>query len=259
MPDRALEGRRAVVCGSTQGIGLACAIAIAGRGAAVTLFSRDRERLEGALASLPGEGHRVRVADSRDTDAVRRAGREEAALGPVHVLVNNTGGPPGGAIVDATPEDFLEAFRSHLLASHVLVQAFLPGMKEARYGRILNVISTSVKQPIPGLGVSNTVRAAVASWAKTLSLEVGPHGITVNNLLPGYTRTQRLTSIAAARAGAAGVPQETILAGFESEVPAGRFGDPSELAALAAFLAGPEAGYVNGVSIPVDGGRTLAL
>ncbi|HEX6852103.1 MAG TPA: SDR family oxidoreductase [Candidatus Polarisedimenticolaceae bacterium] len=259
MPDRALEGRRAVVCGSTQGIGLACAIAIAGRGAAVTLFSRDRERLEGALASLPGEGHRVRVADSRDTDAVRRAGREEAALGPVHVLVNNTGGPPGGAIVDATPEEFLEAFRSHLLASHVLVQAFLPGMKEARYGRILNVISTSVKQPIPGLGVSNTVRAAVASWAKTLSLEVGAHGITVNNLLPGYTRTQRLTSIAAARAGAAGVPQETILAGFESEVPAGRFGDPSELAALAAFLAGPEAGYVNGVSIPVDGGRTLAL
>jgi 3-oxoacyl-[acyl-carrier protein] reductase len=259
MPDRALEGRRAVVCGSTQGIGLACAIAVAERGAGVTLFARDAARLGEAAGKLPGSGHRFRAVDFHDTEALREAARAEAAAGPVHVLVNNTGGPPGGAIVDATPEAFLAAFRAHLIGNHVLVQAFLPGMKEAGYGRILNVISTSVKQPIPGLGVSNTVRAAVAAWAKTLSLEVAPFGITVNNLLPGYTRTQRLTSIAAARAKAAGTTPEAILAGLEREVPAGRFGDPSELAALAAFLAGPEAAYVNGTSIPVDGGRTSSL
>ena len=232
---------------------------MAGRGAAVTLFARDAARLQETVATLPGAGHRVRAVDFHDTEALREAARAEAAAGSVHVLVNNTGGPPGGAIVDATPEAFLSAFRAHLIGNHVLVQAFLPGMKQAGYGRILNVISTSVKQPIPGLGVSNTVRAAVASWAKTLSVEVAPFGITVNNLLPGYTRTQRLTSIAVARAKAAGTTPEVILSGLESEVPAGRFGDPSELAALAAFLAGPEAGYVNGTSIPVDGGRTSAL
>ena len=259
MPDRTLEGRRAVACGSTQGIGLACAIALAERGAAVTLFARDAERLEESVGRLPGGGHRFRAVDFNDTAALREAARAEAGAGPVHVLLNNTGGPPGGPIVEATPEAFLAAFGAHLIGSHVLVQAFLPGMKEARYGRILNVISTSVKQPIPGLGVSNTVRAAVAAWAKTLSVEVAPFGITVNNLLPGYTRTRRLETIAAARAKAAATTPETILAALEKEVPAGRFGEPGELAALAAFLAGPEAAYVNGTSIPVDGGRTSSI
>lgn len=259
MPEGTLAGRHAVVCGSTQGIGRACAIAIAERGAAVTLFARDTARLEETVAALPGGGHRYRAVDFQDTDALREAASAEAEMGPVHVLVNNTGGPPGGPIAEASPEAFVAAFRAHLLANHVLAQAFLPGMKAARYGRILNVISTSVKQPIPGLGVSNTVRAAVASWAKTLSVEVAPFGITVNNLLPGYTRTQRLTSIATARAKGAGTTAEAILEGLEREVPAGRFGDPSELAALAAFLAGPDAAYVNGTSIPVDGGRTSSL
>lgn len=260
MTDQPLSGFRAVVCGSTQGLGRACAVEMARRGAEITLLARDAEALARVCAELPGSGHRFRAADFSDLAAVEvEAKAEVAEAGIVHVLVNNTGGPPAGPIVDATPDAFLAAFRQHLLASHRLVQAFLPGMKRAGYGRILNVISTSVKQPIPGLGVSNTVRAAVAAWAKTLSVEVAPFGVTVNNLLPGYTRTQRLFSLIAGRAKAADVSEQAIADGLVREIPAGRFGEPEELAALAGFLAGPDAAYVNGVSIPVDGGRTSSL
>jgi len=191
---------------------------------------------------------------------VRSAARAHAeAHGPIHILVNNTGGPPGGPIAEAQPEAFLAAFRAHLVNDQILAQALIPGMKDAGYGRIVNVVSTSVREPIAGLGVSNTVRAAVAGWAKTLAGELARFTITVNNVLPGYTKTQRLESIIAARAKAASKDPEAITREMIAQVPAGRFGEAWEVAAAIGFLASPAAAYVTGVSLPVDGGRISAL
>lgn len=260
MDVHALKGRRALVCGSTQGIGRAAAVELATRGASVTLFARDASALERVRAVLPGEGHAILVANFTDNDAV--AGAVAAELrerGAFQILVNNTAGPPGGPIAEAAPTAFVEAFRAHLVNNQILVQALTPGMKEAGYGRIINVVSTSVREPIPGLGVSNTIRAAVAGWAKTLSGELARFGITVNNVLPGYTKTSRLESIIAGRAKTAGRPPEEITRDMLAQVPAGRFGESWEIAAAVGFLASPAAGYVNGVSLPVDGGRIAAL
>jgi 3-oxoacyl-[acyl-carrier protein] reductase len=257
-----LEGRHALVCGASEGIGRAAAIALAQAGATVTLLARRLDALDTARAALPtpaGQAHGALVADMRDTAALARAVAALAARQPVHVLVNNSAGPPGGPVHAASTDDFEAVFRQHLLAAQVTVQAVLPGMRAARWGRIVNVISTSVKEPIANLGVSNTIRGAVASWAKTLAGELGPDGITVNNVLPGYTRTQRLDQILAERAAATGKPQEAIAAGMLATVPAGRFAEPAEIAAAIAFLASPDAGYVNGINLPVDGGRTRSL
>jgi 3-oxoacyl-[acyl-carrier protein] reductase len=177
----------------------------------------------------------------------------------VHILINNSGGPPGGPAHVATTAAFETAFRQHLLAGQTLLQALLPGMRASGYGRIVNVISTSVKEPIAGLGVSNTVRAAVAGWAKTLSGELAVDGITVNNVLPGYTRTGRLDSLLAAKASASNQGEDEIAQDLMATIPARRFGEASEVAAVIAFLCTPAAAYVNGVSIAVDGGRTRAL
>ncbi|HTL15568.1 MAG TPA: SDR family oxidoreductase, partial [Thermomonas sp.] len=176
-----------------------------------------------------------------------------------HVLVNNTGGPPGGPAHAAPVEAYLDAFRKHLVANQTLVQALLPGMRAARWGRIVNVISTSVKEPIAGLGVSNTVRAAVAGWAKTLSGELAADGITVNNVLPGYTRTRRLEQILADRSAATGKPQSEVAQAMLATVPAGRFAEAQEPAGMIAFLCSPAAAYVNGQSIAVDGGRMQSI
>jgi len=174
-------------------------------------------------------------------------------------LINNTGGPKGGAIIDAGTEEFVQAFHNHLVCNQILVQAVAAGMKRDRYGRIINIISTSVKQPIPGLGVSNTIRGAVASWSKTMATELGPHGITVNNILPGFTQTQRLDEIIDSRASKAQLPREEIIEKMKSTVPAGRFAKPEETANVVAFLASPAAAYINGINLPVDGGRTKSL
>jgi 3-oxoacyl-[acyl-carrier protein] reductase len=260
MDVHSLQGRRALVCGSTQGIGRAAAVELASRGASVTLLARDASALERVRAVLPGDGHTFLVADFTDNDSVASAAASELRdRGAFHVLVNNTGGPPGGAIVDAAPGAFLDAFRAHLVNNQILVQAVIPGMKEAGYGRIVNVVSTSVREPIPGLGVSNTVRAAVAGWSKTLSGELARFGITVNNVLPGYTKTTRLESIINARAKAAGRTTEDITRDMLAQVPSGRFGESWEIAAAIGFLASPAAAYVTGVSLPVDGGRISAL
>ncbi|MCI0702060.1 MAG: SDR family oxidoreductase, partial [Planctomycetia bacterium] len=162
---------------------------------------------------------------------------------------------PPGPIVEATVEQFLAAFRQQLLASHLLMQWLLPTMKTLGYGRIINVISTSVREPIPGLGVSNTIRGAMASWAKTLSREVGKFNITVNNILPGATKTSRLESIIARKAAQSDTSRDEIEAQIRSEIPLGRFAEPEELGSVIAFLASPAASYISGVSIPVDGGR----
>jgi 3-oxoacyl-[acyl-carrier protein] reductase len=261
--DTSLVGKTAVVCGCTKGIGKAVAMELAALGANVVLVARNEQALDqvqSQLATDQGQSHAFLVADFARAENVRRSIGEFTQSGKTaQMLVNNTGGPPAGAILDANPDDFLRAFNNHLLCNQLLVQALVPGMKEARYGRIVNVISTSVKQPIPGLGVSNTIRGAVASWAKTLASELGPFGITVNNVLPGFTSTARLASLIATKATARDISEDAIIAEMEGTIPAGRFAAPSEVAMAVAFLCTSAAGYINGVSLPVDGGRTTCL
>jgi 3-oxoacyl-[acyl-carrier protein] reductase len=258
--DISLEGKHALVCGSSQGIGRATAEALAGLGARVTLFARNADALDKVRANLPGEGHSVLAADFTDAAAVRSTvDAHLAAAGAIHILVNNTGGPPGGPAHTADTDAFEAAFRQHLVVNHLLVQALLPGMKEAGYGRVVNVISTSVKEPIRDLGVSNTVRGAVAAWAKTLANELGTWGITVNNVLPGFTATGRLDYIFDGKAKKTGKPRAELESAALATVPLGRFAKPAEVAAAIAFLASPAAAYITGINLPVDGGRTGSL
>jgi len=258
-----LEGKRAIVCGASRGIGRACAEQFARLGAEVTLVARTESALRRACDDLPadvGQRHRYIQADFRDHQALSsKITQHLAQAGPVQILLNNTGGPPHGPIVDVKPDAFLEAATMHVLCNQVLVQAVLPGMKQAGYGRIINIISISVKEPIKGLGVSNTTRWAVAAWAKTMAGELGPFGITVNNVLPGYTATARLDELAKSIAATGGITEEQVREGWVSQVPLGRLASPDETAAAAAFLASPTASYVNGINLPVDGGRSGSL
>lgn len=256
--DLSLANRRALVCGSTQGIGRATAVELASLGASVTLMARDEAKLREVAAQLPraaGQSHDILAADFAHPDAVASAVKP----GGWHILINNTGGPPGGPALDATPDAYLAAFKMHILSGQALVQALVPDMKQAKFGRIVNIISTSVKAPIPNLGVSNTIRAAVANWAKTLATELAPFGITVNNILPGFTDTQRLAELFKGRAAKTGKTFEHVLQESIATIPAGRLGRPEEVAAAAAFLCSPAAAYINGVNLPVDGGRTPSL
>jgi 3-oxoacyl-[acyl-carrier protein] reductase len=255
----AMDGRLALVCGGSEGIGLAAAQALAAAGARVRLLARTEAKLRIALTTLPGAGHGLIVADAAHPEAMAR--HVHAAIGsePVSVLVNNSAGPPPGPIAQATAAQFLDTLQQQLLAAHALVQLLLPGMRAQRYGRVINVVSTSVREPIAQLGVSNTARAAVAAWAKTLAGEVAADGITVNSVLPGFTRTARLRQIIENRALATGRSHAEVEAEFLSVVPAGRFAEPAEVAAAIAFYASPQAGYITGTTLAVDGGRTKAL
>jgi len=262
--DLNLKGKKAFVCGSTQGIGKAAAIELAGLGATVVMLARNEESLKQAVKELntdAGQKHEYIIADFSNPSSLKE--KVNAYLQknnqPVHILVNNTGGPPGGKAIDAKPEEFQAALNSHLMCNHILVQALVEGMKKEKYGRIINIISTSVKQPIQGLGVSNTTRWAVASWAKTLAGELGAFGITVNNVLPGATHTQRLETLNETQSKATGRSVQDIESAMLKEIPAGRFAEPIEVANAIAFLASPAASYINGINVPVDGGRTKSL
>ena len=260
--DLNLTGKRAVVCGSTQGIGKASAIELALLGASITLIARNEESLQSVMKELKSsevQKHNYIVADFDFPDTLKNTLESFSRTMDAHILVNNTGGPPAGLAIDALVDDYLNAFRSHLICSQILTQALVPGMKKESYGRIINIISTSVKTPIRGLGVSNTIRGAVANWAKTLSVELGPFGITVNNVLPGATMTQRLESVLQENANKTGKSPDALKAEMISDIPAGRISEPHEVAAAVAFLASPAAGYINGINIPVDGGRTKSL
>lgn len=258
-----LTGKRAIVCGASKGIGRATAHELAALGASVTILARDEMMLEGVRVSLPknpGQTHLALVADFADPERLKdRVQAHIVANGPFHILVNNSGGPPAGPVHTAAAEDFIRIFNQHLIGNHVMAQATIPGMKAEKYGRIINVISTSVKQPIKGLGVSNTIRGAVANWAKTLAGEVAAYGITVNNVLPGATDTDRLAEIINGKAAKQGKSAEDIVAEEMATIPAARFGAPEELAQAIAFLASPAAAYINGINLPVDGGRTASL
>ena len=258
-----LKGKFAIVCGSTQGIGKAIAIELASLGANVTLFARDNASMKKVISGLDislGQQHESISADFRFPDQVKEVISEYVKKNSaIHILVNNSGGPAPGLAIDADPNDFLNAFSQHLICNQHIVQTVVPLMKKNHYGRIINVISTSVRTPIPGLGVSNTIRGAVASWAKTLSSELGPFGITVNNILPGLTSTGRLESLIKSRATERGITFEEMAAEMKNSIPVRRFADPSETAALAGFLASPSAAFINGESIRVDGGATPSI
>ena len=259
-----LKGKKAFVCGSTQGIGKAAALELASLGASIVLLARNEDSLKQVVKELDsnqGQKHDYIAVDFSDASLLKSKVNQylEKNNHPIHILVNNTGGPPAGKAIDAKTEDFLTAFNNHLLCNHILVQAVVEGMKKEKYGRIINVISTSVKQPIAGLGVSNTTRWAVASWAKTLAGELGSFGITVNNVLPGATRTQRLQSLNELQAKAMGKTILEIETSMQAEIPAKRFAEPFEVANAIAFLATPAAAYINGINVPVDGGRTRSL
>ncbi len=254
-----LQNRNAMVCGSTQGIGRACAIELAGRGASVTLVGRHSEGLEQARLDLNtsiGQTHETMCVDFADWQAVRQCAEQRVRSGSIfHILINNTGGPPAGPAIEAKPEDFLAAFQQHVLCNHALTQACAIGMRQAGYGRIINIISTSVVTPIRGLGVSNTIRAAVANWARTLAHELGPYGITVNNILPGFTKTARLDALFRGRATRGGTSVEEVEQEAIRSIPMKRLGSAEEIAAAVGFLASPAASYVSGVNLPVDGAR----
>ena len=255
-----LKNKNAIVCGSTQGIGEASAIELAKLGANITLIARNESKLLNVLNELDksqGQVHSCLCIDFSDSKKLK----EEVNLleGSYHILVNNTGGPAGGPITEANTDSFENAFRMHLVNNQILVQKVVENMKAEGYGRIVNIISTSVKAPIPGLGVSNTIRAAVANWSKTLSIELGAYGITVNNVLPGFTNTNRLKSLIATKAEVQGKSEEEISNEMKSAVPAARFGTANEVANAVVFLCTPAASYINGINVPVDGGRTKSL
>ena len=258
-----LTNKSALVCGSTQGIGKAAALELAQLGAKVILLARNEDNLRAVKAELStakGQQHDFIPADFTNPEELRdKINRYVIRNGAVHILVNNTGGPPGGPIVLAKNDEFVQAFSNHLLCNHILVQTLAEGMKRSGYGRIINIISTSVKQPLRGLGVSNTIRAAVANWAKTLSIELAPLGITVNNVLPGATNTQRLSTLMENKVAKTGMSPEEVKKEMLAEIPAGRFAEPSEIANAIAFLASPAAAYITGINVPVDGGRTGCL
>ncbi|MEO6070594.1 MAG: SDR family oxidoreductase [Chitinophagaceae bacterium] len=257
-----LIGKRAVVCGSTQGIGLAIAKELSLLGASCILLARNEAGLSAAIGQLNknnGQQHTYEVADFANPEEVRLKIKIITEKGAVHILINNTGGPAAGPILLADEDALTNAFNQHLICNHILTKAVVPGMKEEGYGRIINIISTSVKIPLPNLGVSNTIRGAVASWAKTMANELGSFHITVNNILPGYTATGRLESIIKNTSNNKGVTASDVTDEMVKSIPAKRFGTAEEIAAVAAFLASPAASYVNGASIPVDGGRTGSI
>lgn len=253
-----LSGKKAIVCGSTQGLGLASAIELSLLGADVVLLSRNEEKLKNALGQLDsskGQKHEYLVADFQYPDQVEKVVKSFLQKGnTVNILVNNTGGPKGGSAMEATAEEFLNAFQSHLICNQLLAQSLIPSMRESGYGRIVNIISISVKEPIAGLAVSNTIRGAVASWSKTLSNELGTSGITVNNVLPGYTRTARYDSIIENKAAEAGTAKEVVEEKLKAQIPLNEIGKPELFGAAVAFLCSPAAEYITGINLPVDGG-----
>ena len=259
-----MKGQTAFVCGASKGIGAATAIELSKQGVNAVLLARSKEGLDDVISKLDkseGQDHRTIIADFsspenlEDKVSVFLKGFDK----DIEILINNTGGPKPGPIINANPSEFIDTFNQHVICNHILVNCLVNRMKKANYGRIINIISTSVKQPIKGLGVSNTIRGAVASWAKTLSFELGEFGITVNNVLPGFTETERLHEIFQKKSKTSGTDIESIIIEAQTQIPLKRFANPSETAKAICFLASPDADYINGVNLPVDGGRLQTL
>ena len=258
-----LINQHALVCGGSKGIGKAIAIGLAQLGASVTIAARNAELLENIIHTLPKisneQKHQFLIIDFEQTEDVRKKIHLLTLSHPVDILINNTGGPASGLIQNAAIEEFTKAFSQHLICNHLISQICIPYMKEKNHGRIINIISTSVKQPLDNLGVSNTVRAAVANWAKTLANEIGEYNITVNNVLPGATRTERLEALIQKESIAKNKSISDIESEMKKSIPLRRFAEPKEIANAVCFLASPLASYITGINLPVDGGRTKSL
>jgi len=258
-----LTNKTALVCGASQGLGLACATELALLGANIIAVSRNEEKLKQAIQILDvskGQQHRFLVLDLSDPDEVKQVvANLLQTVNTIHILVNNAGGPPPAPMIETDAAEIEKAFRTHVISSHVITQLLVPGMKAAAFGRIINIVSTAVKEPINGLGISNLVRAAVANWAKTLANEIAGFGITINNVLPGFTSTQRLNFMLNKQATEQNINKEDLINRTAAAIPAGRFGEPLEFGAAVAFLCSPAASYINGINLPVDGGRTGCL
>ncbi len=257
-----LHNRNALVCGASQGIGKAIALELAKAGASVTLLARNCAALNKIVSSLPNDGfqsHDYICSDIRDYKNISNQLEQKITDGmKYHILINNTGGPPAGLLSEANITALQEAFEMHVIAAQHISSLLLPTMKTENYGRIINIISVGLKQPIANLGVSNTIRGAMGSWAKTLSSELGKYGITVNNILPGYTNTERLRNLIEIMSNEKKSKAE-IRNNIIKDIPAGRLGEPAEIAYIATFLASELAGYINGINLPVDGGYLRCL
>lgn len=260
--DLNLTNRTALVCGASQGLGLACATELALLGANVVAVSRSDDKLRSVIKQLDtskGQKHQFIVLDLSEPEVVKETMQLFLSKGnTIQILINNAGGPPSGPMIETEAAEIEKAFRTHVISSHLLAQMLVPGMRQGGFGRIINIVSTSVKQPINGLGISNLVRAAVANWAKTLANELGS-GITVNNVLPGFTNTDRLNYLFSKQAADQGVTKADIFERTVAAIPAKRVGEPAEFGAAVAFLCSPAAAYINGINLPVDGGRTGGL
>ena len=258
-----MKNKNAMVCGSSKGIGASTAIELSKLGASITLVARNEESLSEVLEQLDSsmdQKHSYLLADFDNSEKLKNTISDFVEKNPpIHILINNSGGPKPGPIINANTDDFINAFNRHLICNHILVQALVPNMKKIGFGRIINITSTSVKEPIKGLGISNTIRGAVATWAKTLSFELGEFGITVNNILPGYTDTQRLQEISLNKSKKNNYDIESVITDAYSQIPLGRFADPKETAKAICFLASEDASYINGINLPVDGGRLSTL
>ena len=258
-----MKNKNAMVCGSSKGIGASTAIELSKLGASITLVARNEESLSEVLEQLDSsmdQKHSYLLADFDNSEKLKNTISDFVEKNPpIHILINNSGGPKPGPIINANTDDFINAFNRHLICNHILVQALVPNMKKIGFGRIINITSTSVKEPIKGLGISNTIRGAVATWAKTLSFELGEFGITVNNILPGFTKTERLSSLILSKAKLQNRTEEEIAYEMKKQIPVDRFGLPEETAKAIAFLSSPSASYINGVSLAVDGGRLTTI
>lgn len=258
-----LTNKTALACGASQGLGFATATQLALLGANVIIASRSEEKLRSAVLQLDtskGQQHTYFPIDLSEPDTVKHIVAGILAKGRViHILINNAGGPPSAPMLDTDAAEIEKAFRTHVISSHLLAQLVVPGMKSEGYGRIVNIVSTSVKQPINGLGISNLVRAAVANWAKTLANEISSFGITINNVLPGFTNTDRMSYLFDKQATEQGISKDDIVLRTIDGIPAKRIGEPAEFGAAVAFLCTPAAAYINGINLPVDGGRTGSL
>ena len=258
-----MKNKKALVCGSSKGIGATTAIELSKLGTSIVLLSRNENALKKVLDKLDvkqGQKHDYLIADFDNPEVL--SNKIKGYLknnSSVDILINNSGGPKPGSIIDAKSKDFIDAFNRHLICNHILVQELIPGMIKSNYGRIINITSTSVKEPIKGLGVSNTIRGAVANWAKTLSFELGEYGITVNNILPGFTDTERLKEVFLNKSKMSNEDIESVIMDAYSQIPMGRFANPKETAKAICFLASEDASYINGINLPVDGGRLSTL
>ncbi len=258
-----LTSRTALVCGASQGLGFACARELALMGATIIAVSRNENKLQHAIKNLDnskGQHHTYLVIDLSNPEEVKQAITAFLSQGNIiHILINNAGGPPSAPMLETDTIEIERSFHTHVITSHLLAQLLVPGMKATGFGRIVNITSASAKEPINGLGISNLIRAAVGNWAKTLANEISRFGITINNVLPGYTNTERLEYVFSKQAAVHGVSKDEMVKQMAAKVPVGRFGEPAEFGAAVAFLCSPAAAYINGINLPVDGGRMASL